>query len=168
MNPFLAAFQHRAHGTPVHRVRGILAAVIVLGSAGCSVLRHEAQTTESLFRSVAGSPQSQSATNAVVELQNVVMREADLYVGAVAEATDAFAAVGLKPLDLIEVTERYSANETEALERLKLKGISTFEHLTEAELTEGFAALDRAVEAGTLRIPLSGRSDLLVLGRGED
>ena len=85
-----------------------------------------------------------------------------------AEATEAFAAVGLKSLELIEVTERYSASETEALERLKLKGISTFEHLTEAELTEGFAALDRAVEAGTLRIPLSGRSDLLVLGRGEE
>lgn len=82
-----------------------------------------------------------------------------------AAATEAFAAVGLKPLELIEVTERYSANETEALERLKLRGISTFEHLTETELADGFAALDRAVEAGTLRIPLSGRSDLLVLGR---
>jgi ubiquinone/menaquinone biosynthesis C-methylase UbiE len=81
-----------------------------------------------------------------------------------AEATEAFAAAGLRPLDLIEVTERYSANEAEALERLKLKGISTFEHLTETELTEGFAALDRAVAAGTLRIPLTGRSDLLVLG----
>lgn len=81
-----------------------------------------------------------------------------------ATTTEVFAAVGLRPLDLIEVTETYSASQAEAVEKLRLKGISTFDHLTEAELAEGFAALDRALEAGDLQIPMTGRSDLLVLG----
>jgi len=80
------------------------------------------------------------------------------------ETIDLFAAVGLRSQGLVEVTERYSASEEQALERLRLKGISTFEHLTPAELADGFAALDRAVRAGDLHIPLTGRSDLLVLG----
>lgn len=90
MNRLLAAIRHRPCGNLVLSAPGLLAAVALIGFTGCSVLRHEAQTTESLFRSVAGNSPSQSGTNAVVELQNVVMREADLYVGAVAEATDAF------------------------------------------------------------------------------
>lgn len=81
-----------------------------------------------------------------------------------AATTEVFAGVGLKPLDLIEVTETYSASEAEAVEKLRLKGISTFDHLTEAELADGFAALDRALEAGDLVIPMTGRSDLLVIG----
>ncbi|HYE45224.1 MAG TPA: methyltransferase domain-containing protein [Caulobacter sp.] len=79
-------------------------------------------------------------------------------------ATAVFAEVGLRPLELIEVEERYSATPEEALERLKLRGISTFDHLTPRELEDGFAALDRAWEGGELQIPLTGRSDLLVLG----
>eukprot|EP01030_Chromulinospumella_sphaerica_P013248 gene13248-13028_t len=75
--------------------------------------------------------------------------------------TEAFAAAGLRPLDLIEVEETYSTTAAEAVEKIRLKGISTFDHLTEAELTDGFAALDRALEVGDLHILMTGRSDLL-------
>jgi ubiquinone/menaquinone biosynthesis C-methylase UbiE len=80
------------------------------------------------------------------------------------EVTRVFSAAGLRPLDLIAVSEHYAANTVEAVERLRLKGISTFEHLTETELAEGFARIDRAVAAGELNVPPRGPSDLLVLG----
>lgn len=51
-----------------------------------------------------------------------------------------------------------------AVERLKLRAVSVFEHMTEAELAEGFAALDAALAAGTLEAkPTSG--DYLVFVR---
>jgi hypothetical protein len=48
-------------------------------------------------------------------------------------------------------------------ERLRLRAISTFEHLTEEETEQGFAALDRAVEAGDISGPSTMDSDLLVM-----
>jgi SAM-dependent methyltransferase len=82
-----------------------------------------------------------------------------------AETTAIFAEAGLRALEFVEVQERYSATPEQALERLRLRGISSFDHLTEAELAEGFARLDAAHEAGELEVPLAARSDLLVLGR---
>jgi hypothetical protein len=54
----------------------------------------------------------------------------------------------------------------DAGERFKVapESISTFDHVTDAELAEGFAALDRAVAAETTPRPVSGLSNLLVLG----
>jgi ubiquinone/menaquinone biosynthesis C-methylase UbiE len=83
---------------------------------------------------------------------------------SVAETEAAFAEAGLSRLGLTEVRERYSATPEEALARLRLRGISVFEHLTEAEITEGFAALDAALARGEVEIPLDGPSDLMVLG----
>jgi ubiquinone/menaquinone biosynthesis C-methylase UbiE len=76
-----------------------------------------------------------------------------------------FGAAGFAPLALREVEERYADSEAEAIERLRLRGISTFDHLSQEEITEGFARLDRDEMSGSLRPPLTGRSDLLVLGR---
>ena len=81
-----------------------------------------------------------------------------------AEVTDVFAAVGLTPLALVEVTEVYAANETEAAEKLRLRAISTFEHMSEAEIEEGFARLDAHLAHGADATPSTGQSDLLVLG----
>lgn len=82
-----------------------------------------------------------------------------------AEVTGVFAAAGLTPLALVEVIEVYAASAAEAAEKLRLRTISTFEHMTEAEIEEGFAGLDAHIAAGVDDGPAStGQSDLLVLG----
>ncbi|HRD29492.1 MAG TPA: class I SAM-dependent methyltransferase [Caulobacter sp.] len=81
-----------------------------------------------------------------------------------AEVTGVFADAGLAVKALVEVEEVYAANEAEAAERLKLRAISTFEHMTEAEIEEGFARLDAKLALGADPNPSTGRSDLLVLG----
>ncbi len=89
--------------------------------------------------------------------------ERDMFPG-VREVAEVFAAVGLQVLALDTVTERFSGSMTESAARLRLRAISTFEYLTEQEITEGFAALDVAVAAETVPQPIKGTSDLLVLG----
>lgn len=84
---------------------------------------------------------------------------------ALAEVTDLFETVGLKPLALVEVVEVYAASQAEAAEKLRLRAISTFEHMTDAEIEEGFARLEAHVAAHPESGPAStGQSDLLVLG----
>ncbi len=48
---------------------------------------------------------------------------------------------------------------------LVLRGISTFEYLTEEETARGLAALDADVAAQTIPEPVEGDCDLLVLSR---
>lgn len=81
-----------------------------------------------------------------------------------ADTAGAFEAVGLKTLALVSVTETYASSAAEAAARLKLRAISTFEHMTEAEIEEGFARMDAHVAATPDAPPDSGESDLLVLG----
>ena len=81
-----------------------------------------------------------------------------------AEVTGVFAAAGLEVRSLIQVEEVYAANEAEAAERLKLRAISTFEHMSEAEIEAGFARLDAKIAQGADPKPSTGISDLLVLG----
>ncbi|HMC95420.1 MAG TPA: hypothetical protein VKO16_11680, partial [Polyangia bacterium] len=38
----------------------------------------------------------------------------------------------------------------QAVERLRLRAVSTFEHMTDEELDEGFARIDAALAAGTI------------------
>lgn len=80
------------------------------------------------------------------------------------EVLEAFAAAGLRRIDLREVEETYANSEQDAIERLRLRGISTFDHLDEAEIRAGFAEIDTDLAAGRLHVELTGRSDLLVLG----
>jgi hypothetical protein len=81
-----------------------------------------------------------------------------------AEAAAAFAPVGLKPVAFDSLEERFADNAAAMAERLRLRAISTFEHLDEAEIEAGFAKLDAYVAADKAGQPIVGRSDLLVLG----
>lgn len=81
-----------------------------------------------------------------------------------ADVTGVFAAVGLKTVALVSVNETYAANATEAAAKLRLRAISTFEHMTEGEIEEGFARMDAHVAADPDALPDTGESDLLVLG----
>jgi ubiquinone/menaquinone biosynthesis C-methylase UbiE len=80
------------------------------------------------------------------------------------EVAEVFAAVGLEPLALVETPLQFWANAAEAVERLRLRPFSTFEHMTEVEIAEGLARLDAFVAAETAPAPIFGVSDLLVLG----
>jgi hypothetical protein len=80
------------------------------------------------------------------------------------EVEDLFARVGLTRIALEPVHEQFAASLAETAARLRLRAISTFEHMTETEIAEGFAALDRAVAEETTPQPDEGISDLLVLG----
>jgi ubiquinone/menaquinone biosynthesis C-methylase UbiE len=75
-----------------------------------------------------------------------------------------FSTVGLRRIALETIREQFASSLAESASRLRLRAISTFDHMTDAELAEGFAALDRAVAAETTPRPVSGLSDLLVLG----
>jgi hypothetical protein len=60
--------------------------------AGCSVVSHETTETTSVIESLAGKGGRSGATNALAVQQLEVMREADDYVGGVAQAADSFRA----------------------------------------------------------------------------
>ncbi len=81
-----------------------------------------------------------------------------------AEVEALFAAVGLGRVALVEAEERMAGSLKEQAERLRHRAISTFEHLREAEIEEGFAQLDRAVAEEIEPKPAFTRADLLVLG----
>ncbi|WP_433222603.1 class I SAM-dependent methyltransferase [Dactylosporangium sp. CS-047395] len=82
---------------------------------------------------------------------------------AVADVTGPFEAAGLTVLGLDRVTETPAPDLAAYAERLRLRAISTFEHLTDEELERGFAALDEAVAAGEIAGPITMDSDVLVL-----
>lgn len=84
---------------------------------------------------------------------------------AVSEVVAAFAPVGLSSIAFDSLNERFADNAAQMAERLRLRAISTFEHLTEAEIEEGFARLAAYVAADDGSRPIVERSDLLVLGR---
>lgn len=66
----------------------LLATLLTLAGAGCTVLQHETASTKSMLQGLTGMEGRERATNALELVQTSVMREADLYVGAVAQATD--------------------------------------------------------------------------------
>lgn len=81
-----------------------------------------------------------------------------------AEVSGVFEAVGLKTIALEVVNETYAASAAEAAAKLRLRAISTFEHMTEAEIEEGFARMDAHVAAHPDDQPDTGESELLVMG----
>jgi ubiquinone/menaquinone biosynthesis C-methylase UbiE len=77
------------------------------------------------------------------------------------EVTDLF---GMNILGVERVRVPVSPSLAAYTERLRLRAISTFEHLTSEEIDEGFAALDRAVEVEVTPRPITMDTDVLVLG----
>jgi ubiquinone/menaquinone biosynthesis C-methylase UbiE len=80
------------------------------------------------------------------------------------EAVRLFAAAGLSAVALVAREERLAPSLAEHAERLRLRAISTFEHMSEAEIADGFARLDAAAAAEKSPRPVIRSSDLLVLG----
>ncbi len=78
---------------------------------------------------------------------------------------EVFEAAGLSYVALDVVSQRVADSLAEYAERLRLRGTSTFERLTEEEIEAGFDALSAAVVAETRPRPVDEDSDLLVLER---
>jgi ubiquinone/menaquinone biosynthesis C-methylase UbiE len=81
---------------------------------------------------------------------------------------EVFEAAGLHFTALDVLTQRVADSLGEYAERLRLRGTSTFERLTEEEIEEGFATLSAAVDVETPPRPVDEDSDLLVLERRAD
>lgn len=82
----------------------------------------------------------------------------------VGQVVDVFAAAGLHRRSLVQVHETFADSLADNAERLRTRAISTFDHLSEEEIRDGFASLDEAVAAETEPRPITSLSDLLVLG----
>lgn len=80
------------------------------------------------------------------------------------EVTRLFARAGLGVAGLERVRELGAPDLATYAERLRLRAISTFDHLSEEQLARGFEALDRAVEQAEVPGPITMESDLLILG----
>jgi ubiquinone/menaquinone biosynthesis C-methylase UbiE len=76
---------------------------------------------------------------------------------------DLFAAVGLEVVSMHLVREYLAPGLAAYTERLRLRAVSVFEHLTEEEIGQGFAAMDAAVRAEGTPRPVEQDGDLLVL-----
>ncbi|MGK5684415.1 class I SAM-dependent methyltransferase [Actinoplanes sp. URMC 104] len=76
---------------------------------------------------------------------------------------EVFAAAGLRFVTVDRVQERIADSLADYEQRLKLRGSSTFERLTELEIMEGFDTLEAAVRAERRPRPVEEESDLLVL-----
>jgi ubiquinone/menaquinone biosynthesis C-methylase UbiE len=81
------------------------------------------------------------------------------------EVVRTFGEAGLRYVAVQQVRERLASSLAEYADRLRLRGISIFEHLTDEETERGFAALDAAVAAQTTPCPVEEDGDLLVLAR---
>jgi ubiquinone/menaquinone biosynthesis C-methylase UbiE len=78
---------------------------------------------------------------------------------------DTFSRAGLGFVTVDIVQERIADSLSDYADRLRLRGSSTFERLTEDEILSGFAALDAAVATERVPRPVDEESDLLVFER---
>jgi SAM-dependent methyltransferase len=67
-----------------------------------------------------------------------------------AEARAIFETAGFATMESVQMEIPFEGDIASAVERLHLRAVSTFEHMTEAELDEGFARIDAALAAGTI------------------
>ena len=83
------------------------------------------------------------------------------------ESTAPFLRHGFEVVALDAVEFEVASSVAAHLERLRFRAISTLELLTEGEVEEGFAAMERAAAADTSGEPVRETGDLLVLGRAD-
>jgi SAM-dependent methyltransferase len=67
-----------------------------------------------------------------------------------AEARAIFEAAGFCTVRSVEMEVPFEGSVADAVARLRLRAVSTFEHLTPQELDEGFARIDAAFAAGAI------------------
>jgi ubiquinone/menaquinone biosynthesis C-methylase UbiE len=67
-----------------------------------------------------------------------------------AEARALFEAAGFVTVETVFREVPFERDLGEAVEKLRLRAVSTFEHMTDQELDEGFARIDAALAAGTI------------------
>lgn len=67
-----------------------------------------------------------------------------------AETRGVFEAAGFRTVETVHMEVPFEGDMPQAVARLKLRAVSTFEHLTEAELTAGFARIDADFAAGAI------------------
>lgn len=79
-----------------------------------------------------------------------------------AEIKALFADRGLRPASLNRIRHSVSPSLADFRERLSLRAISTFEHMSEDDIQRGFARLDEAVAAETEPRTVFTEGDLLV------
>jgi ubiquinone/menaquinone biosynthesis C-methylase UbiE len=75
-----------------------------------------------------------------------------------------FESAGFRTVASERLTRPFEDDLQEAVERLKLRAVSTFEHLTEDELAEGFAKIEADLAAGAI-VRKSATSDFVVFER---
>ncbi|HZM83101.1 MAG TPA: class I SAM-dependent methyltransferase [Candidatus Limnocylindrales bacterium] len=80
----------------------------------------------------------------------------------VAEVERTFAPAGFSVVELACVRHRIADSLAEYTARLKLRALSTFEHMTEEEIAEGFARMDADVAAETAPRPVAEDCHMLV------
>lgn len=68
-----------------------------------------------------------------------------------AEARGLFEAAGFATVQSVQMEIPFEGDIGSAVARLRHRAVSTFEHMTEAELDEGFARIDAALAAGTIK-----------------
>jgi ubiquinone/menaquinone biosynthesis C-methylase UbiE len=83
----------------------------------------------------------------------------------VAETSALFAEAGFQSAKLVQVSHPFEGDMAADVERLRLRAISIFEHMDEAELAEGFAQMDEALARDDIPIPPPTVLDMLALRR---
>lgn len=71
---------------------------------------------------------------------------------SVAEASTIFEAAGFTTVESVRMEIPFEGDIDWAVERLRLRAVSTFEHMSPADLDEGFARLEAAYAAGTIAL----------------
>lgn len=69
---------------------------------------------------------------------------------SVAEARAIFEAAGIATVEATHLEIPFDEDLAAAVAKLRLRAVSTFEHMAEADLDEGFARLDAALAAGAI------------------
>jgi ubiquinone/menaquinone biosynthesis C-methylase UbiE len=67
-----------------------------------------------------------------------------------AEAKALFEAAGFDTVEAVQMEIPFEGDIDQAVAKLRLRAVSTFEHMTAEELDEGFAQIDAALAAGTI------------------